>query len=425
MHQRTAGGAGRTWTAIALAAAAAGAGPATQPTALSAAQPSTRPTADLLAQVDAAYAALTSAEFDGRITAHLDVAGRVEDHAAPFTSAFAAPNRFRHDVPGDVTACSTGSHVYAALTGPNEYLTGEAPKARAAGIDWPANVGQLLSSQNPSLLLALVPSAREQLVHDSKAIVPVDAVSIDNVSCPTVRLDPVTADGPSVTLSFAPADHLLRRATFDLSASLKSHGAADVKAAMVTVDYTVVRPGATADADRFAYAPPAAAVLATAGPVAQGDAAPGASDDGPATALVGKPAPAFTLESLDGVKVSLADQKGKVVVLDMWATWCGPCVASLPHLDELYKGYQASSAPVAVFAVNLKEDADTVKPFVKRKGWSLPVLLDLDGDVAKAYLANAIPETVVIGKDGVVKKVFVGSGNEDGIKAAVEAELKR
>jgi peroxiredoxin len=62
---------------------------------------------------------------------------------------------------------------------------------------------------------------------------------------------------------------------------------------------------------------------------------------------------------------------------------------------------------------------------VKRKGWSLPVLLDLDGDVAKAYLANAIPETVVIGKDGVVKKVFVGSGNEDGIKAAVEAELKR
>jgi peroxiredoxin len=80
---------------------------------------------------------------------------------------------------------------------------------------------------------------------------------------------------------------------------------------------------------------------------------------------------------------------------------------------------------VAVFAVNLKEDADTVKPFVKRKGWSLPVLLDLDGDVAKAYLANAIPETVVIGKDGVVKKVFVGSGNEDGIKAAVEAELKR
>ena len=397
-------------TTLCLAVAATAAAPATQST--------TRP--DLLAQVDAAYAALASAEFDGHITAHLDVGGNVQDHDAPFTSAYAGPTRFRHDMPGDVTACSTGSHVFASLTPRDEYVTGDAPKGRVAAADWPAGVGQLLADQNPSLLLALVPSAKAELSRGT--ITPLPPTNIDGVDCPTIR---VTNGDQSDALAFDPATHLLRRDTADLSAKLKKQGTADVKSATVTVDYTTVRLGATIAADRFAYAPPAAAVVATAGPVAEGDAA---GDDDPGAAangLVGKPAPPFTVAALDGSKVSLADLKGKVVVLDMWATWCGPCVASLPHLDELYKAYQAKSAAVAIFAVNMQETADKVGPFVKRKGWSLPVLLDTAGTVGKAYQADAIPETVVVGKDGVVKKVFVGSGHEDGIKAAVERELGR
>jgi thiol-disulfide isomerase/thioredoxin len=422
MARRPLGTSGRTTLWLALAATAAAA-PATAPTTA----PTTGP--DLLSQVDAAYAQLASAELDGHITAHLDVAGRREDHDVPFTSAFAGPTRFRHEVPGDVLVCSTGSRVFATLTAQDEYVTGDAPKGRAAGMDWPAGVGQLLADQNPSLLLALVPSVRAEFAHVAAEPVAVPPTRIDGVDYPSLRLDAV--DGSrSDTLAFDPDTHLLRRATTDLRGTMTKAGATDVRAATVTVDYTTVRPGATFDADRFAYAPPAAAVVATAGPVADGDGAAGAGDDpGAAAALVGRAAPAFKLDGLNGGSVALADLRGKVVVLDMWATWCGPCVASMPGTDALFKDYQAKGAPVAVYAVDQttleQQGPDAVREFVKRKGWSLPVLLDTDGVVNKAYKADAIPEVVVIGKDGIVKKVFVGTANEEGIRAAVEAELRR
>ena len=420
MAQYPLSGTGRTMALLALAAA--GAAPATQPDAATPTLPSTRPAA-LLDGVDAAYAALTSARLDGTITAHFDVAGQVQDHTASFASTFAAPNKFRHEVVGDTLAVSTGAHVYATLAATDEYVTGDAPKGRSA--DWPAGVGGLLAKQNPSLLLAAVPSAKAELARGTSAVADGPAVTIDGVACPTVHLDLTDPAGETVTMAFDPATHLLRRATYDLAEMLRHRGTTDVRAATVTIDYPAAAAGVTLAADQFAYVPPAGAVLASAGPVGQGDVAGDDDDaDGPAAKLVGHPAPAFKLDGLDGKPVSLADLKGKVVVVDLWATWCGPCVQSLPHLDAMWKDYQKAGAAMTAFAVDEQQDADTVKPFVAKKGWALPVLLDTDGSVGKAYGANAIPETVVIGKDGVVKKVTVGSGQEDVIHAAVEKALK-
>jgi thiol-disulfide isomerase/thioredoxin len=145
----------------------------------------------------------------------------------------------------------------------------------------------------------------------------------------------------------------------------------------------------------------------------------------PAQELEGKPAPAFTLKGLDGQEVSLESQKGQVVVLDFWATWCGPCVASLPKLDEMAK--QKASDGVRFYAINIQEEQDKVAKFVKEKGWSLPVLLDSDASVAQSYKAQAIPMTVVIGKDGVVKNVFIGfdpNGGEAQLSSAIDAANK-
>jgi thiol-disulfide isomerase/thioredoxin len=128
---------------------------------------------------------------------------------------------------------------------------------------------------------------------------------------------------------------------------------------------------------------------------------------------------------MDGKDVALKDLKGKVVVLDMWATWCPPCRASLPHLDKLYQSVKDKG--VNVFAVNLQEEQDDVAAFVKKTNLTVPVLLDKDGAVAQSYKASAIPQTVIIGKDGKVAKVFVGFGGEEtarDMKAAVEKAMK-
>jgi len=75
-------------------------------------------------------------------------------------------------------------------------------------------------------------------------------------------------------------------------------------------------------------------------------------------------------------------------------------------------------------AVNLQEDKDKVKAFVEKQGWTLPVVLDSEGSVAATYKADAIPETVVIGKDGKIKQIFVGGGHEEEVSALVEQEMK-
>jgi thiol-disulfide isomerase/thioredoxin len=110
-----------------------------------------------------------------------------------------------------------------------------------------------------------------------------------------------------------------------------------------------------------------------------------------------------------------------VVVVDFWATWCGPCRESLPGLNKIYKEFQAKG--LKVYAVDLEEAKEKVQPVALKLIPDLRVLLDEKSEVAKKFGVSGIPQTVVIGKDGKVKKVFVGSGNEERIKAAVEAGL--
>jgi thiol-disulfide isomerase/thioredoxin len=132
---------------------------------------------------------------------------------------------------------------------------------------------------------------------------------------------------------------------------------------------------------------------------------PGQSES--AEKLVGQDAPALELETLDGGGFKLADQKNKyVVILDFWATWCGPCRRAMPIISKVAKEYEDKG--VVFYAVNIKEDADTIKQFLKDEELDVPVALDSDGAVAQKYLANAIPQTVLVGKDGRVQVVHVG-----------------
>ena len=123
--------------------------------------------------------------------------------------------------------------------------------------------------------------------------------------------------------------------------------------------------------------------------------------------LLGTPAPTFTLDVLGGAKVNLADLKDKqIVVLDFWATWCPPCRKALPILVEVTDTYKGKG--VTFYAVNIQESAEAIKTFLDKMGIKCNVALDKEGDAAKKYLVQGIPQSVVIGKDGTVEAVHIG-----------------
>lgn len=140
--------------------------------------------------------------------------------------------------------------------------------------------------------------------------------------------------------------------------------------------------------------------------------------------LEGKPAPAFTAETLDGESVDLTAMLGeKVVVLDFWASWCPPCRKGLPVVAEMAREF--ADKPVAVYGVNVGEPAEQVRGFLAKAELDLEVALDPDGVVAQEYGVRGIPQTVVIGRDGIVHEVHVGlSFNFDGtLRGAIEDAL--
>ena len=136
--------------------------------------------------------------------------------------------------------------------------------------------------------------------------------------------------------------------------------------------------------------------------------------------LVGHAAPPVELDQLDGTPFRLADHAGRnVVLLDMWATWCGPCVAELPVLAEIAEEYK--SRGVALFAVNQQEGKETVQEFLKQHKLNVSILLDSDGQVGTAYGARALPTLALIDKKGVVQSVHVGFSPS--LKTALRKQL--
>lgn len=114
---------------------------------------------------------------------------------------------------------------------------------------------------------------------------------------------------------------------------------------------------------------------------------------------VGKTLPGFTLAALDGKQVKVASS-GQFIVLNFWATWCPPCRQEMPELDKFAQKY---SGKVLFYAVNIQESAEKAAEFMTQNKYTMNVLLDKDGEVAKTFRINAIPTTLVVDKQGVIK----------------------
>lgn len=144
----------------------------------------------------------------------------------------------------------------------------------------------------------------------------------------------------------------------------------------------------------------------------------------PTTAEVGRPAPDFSLPDPSGKVHALADYRGKVVVLDFWATWCGPCRAAMPSIQKLHEKFRDRGGRVAVFGVNCWENGNA-EAYMKQNNFTYGLLLNGD-DTAAVYGVKGIPTFAVIGPDGSLLMLRTGfrPGAEQEIERVIEAALE-
>jgi peroxiredoxin len=131
-------------------------------------------------------------------------------------------------------------------------------------------------------------------------------------------------------------------------------------------------------------------------------------------------APDFTLKSAAGANLRLQEQRGQVVLVNFWATWCGPCRQELPHLNSLYDKYRASG--FVLLGVNIDDDPRLATALAAKLGLRFPVLLDNDKKVSRVYDMSAMPATLLIDRDGRVRHIH--RGYRDGVEKTYEEQVR-
>ncbi|HEY7767615.1 TlpA disulfide reductase family protein [Longimicrobium sp.] len=148
-------------------------------------------------------------------------------------------------------------------------------------------------------------------------------------------------------------------------------------------------------------------------------------DAPPGTVAVGKPAPPYVAQVLDGDRTSLADLQGRPVLLNVWATWCGPCQKEIPALEALHREYGPRGLRVVGVSIDQASEQQAIREFMQEHGVSFDVWLDPSGDVTSQFSMVGVPNTFLIGADGTLlwKKVGPVHATDNELRGLIEKSL--
>jgi cytochrome c biogenesis protein CcmG, thiol:disulfide interchange protein DsbE len=135
-------------------------------------------------------------------------------------------------------------------------------------------------------------------------------------------------------------------------------------------------------------------------------------------------APDFTLESMSGEEVTLSDLRGQVVIINLWASWCGPCRLEMPALKDIYNEYKENDLVILAVNSTSQDSRSALEKFVAEYQLPFTVLLDTEGTAAQLYQLSALPSTFFIGRDGLIRRVVIGGPlAESTLRAEIESLL--
>jgi thiol-disulfide isomerase/thioredoxin len=385
----------------------------------------------LLEEVAQAYKALPSYSDQGEFGLSIAIGGQPRKQSLPMKLIFVRPNKLKFDA-GQVTITSDGKTLTTSVVPLKRYTKADAPKQITMDSFKEGPLGAILFG-GPSgppmmvllnLLTAVDPAATlSELGGTLKLGVSADAkkpVAPGRPVSPTLLID-FDGDRPDILLTVDPATKLLSGIDlkFDPETLAKSGpGGQPIEIEKFGWTSGLVSTKPVKD-EEFAFVAPAGSALVDALIPKQEEKA---SDD----AKLGKPAPDFTLTVLDGPgktrTITKAELKGKVVVIDFWATWCGPCLMELPEIQKLIEGFAASKKN-DVLVVALSQDSEPtelaevrklVEKTLSEKKITLTgspvgqIALDPSNSIGNAFEVQGFPTLVILDQKGVVQSVHVG-----------------
>jgi len=378
----------------------------------------------LLEEIAKAYKALPAYSDQGQFALTLSVDGKVQKQSMPLSLTFVRPNRL--DLKTEpVRVVSDGKTITTSVSPLKKFMAAPAPRAITPDTFREGPVGAVLfggagRAPMPILLSLLVSDEPVQQILKLRGTLKVEGDrDVAGTKCQTLLID--QEEGADYRLLVDPKSKLLKGVDVVVDAEAMMKGA-PAKQKIEISQFGWYAGTVTTDKpaqDAFAYEPPKefTKVETFATPADEGKSL--------VEKMVGQPAPDFTLMVYDGPgksrTLSKADLAGKVVMIDFWATWCGPCIIELPEVQKMVEGYAKKDKELLIVA--LSQDSRPSEPAAVRKlieetlgskkitltGSPVGVVgHDPDGTVGSAFNVEALPTVVILDGKGVVQSVHVG-----------------